>query len=179
MTSPNYEPQGSFQLTHPGESFPDVDGKQLERLKEEALSLGYELKRIHKRYKLWEYIEPILESEDHDELLRVLNIENDGKSYRDFQNVFFNSYSLSTEHIDILERRLPGFLRDLKEKEGIDAEVDLSFADRAAAANTIHLYWVDGKLERAITGPEMPERITEAELHRRQQAGELGEALGL
>jgi len=174
-----YEPSGLFQLTHPAESLPEVDQERLKELKAEALSLGYELKRIHRRYKLWEYIEPILESEAHDELLRVINIENDGKSYRDFQNVFFNSFSLVSESIDILKRRLPGFLRELKEKEGIDAELELKFADQAAKENTVHLYWVDGELERAITGPEAVERITEAELHRRQQAGELGEAPGV
>jgi len=179
MTSPSYEPEGFFQLTHPSESFPEVDGEHLDRLKKEALSLGYELKRIRKRSKLKEYIEPILESKDYEELLQVLNIQNDGKSYHDVQNVFFNSYSLRSEDIDTIERLLPGFLRELKEKEGIDAEVDLSFADRAAAENTIHLYWVDGELERAITGPEPVELITEAELYRRQQAGELGEAPGL
>jgi len=174
MTNASYEPSGIFQLTHPGESFPEVDPEHLDQLKKEALSLGYKLKRIHKRSKLKEYIEPILESAEHEELLQVINIQNDGQSYHELQNVFFNSYSLSSRAIEILEHLLPSFLRELKEKEGIDAEVDLKFADWAAKENTVHLYWVDGELERAVTGPEPVERITEAELYRRQQAGELG-----
>jgi len=171
MTS--YTIDGIFQLTHPGEIFPEQDRGTLKKLKADAASLGYELKRVHGRSKLKHYILPFLEQKPHSELNSIIGIDEDARSYRDHQSIYISPYAVDENTVETLERLLPDFLLALKDQEGIDANVDLKFADREDKKNTIRLRWLDGELKRTEEAVEPVERITYDELLRRQAAGEL------
>lgn len=161
MESTSYEIDSHIQLTHSDEQFPEPEPGELERLKAEAARLGYSLKRSHSREKLYHYILPVLA--EFPKLARVLTVNTDGRSYRDFENLYFIPYEASRETIATVEEELPKFLQRLWNLESISANVSMSFEDSDRKVPTIKLEWRNEELLRSEIPAKKP--ITEAELH--------------
>lgn len=168
MAEINYKSSGVFRLTRPEEKFPEPEPGEFAALEAAAAAFGYTLERSHPEDKLKYTIEDMLSRSEHRKLMATISVP-EGRSYYDFEDLDFWG-TIDLAQVKSVYELLPGFLRDLKELEGVSAEVDFELKDLAGATPTIRLRWdsAEEKLAWIEEAPEQIERITEAELYRRQ-----------
>jgi len=168
MAETRYERRGAILLTRPPKALPTPAPGELEAIEAAAARFGFMLKEFRIEGMLKHAIEDLLGQGEHRKLMAAISVP-EGRSYYDFETLdFWDIPDLAK--IKLVYEFLPGFLRELNELDGISAEVNLELKDLVAQAPTIRLDWDATKEE--LTWTETPaeqvERITEAELYRRQ-----------
>jgi len=158
MAGTLYESSGIFRLSwENGRSNPYA--AELEALKTAAANVSFSLTRswLRKelREQLKEAVEDMLGQGENRALVPLLTVPGVRGSL-DFEELdFYGPVDLA--QIEVAYEHLPGFLRDLKEIEGIDAQLTLELIDLAGEENSILLRW-DGNAHGGVGGLSWAER---------------------